>query len=192
MGPDTRTTERPLRVDARRNRDAIVAAARELFAERGPAAQMDDIAARAGVGVGTVYRHFPTKEALLTELVADVFRGFTVAAVRAGDVSDPWTAFEGVLRDCLASMQRDAAGRDAIMRSDEIIWEGVEADKAELNAAMQVVIDRAIAGGSLRPDFSAADVGPLLCGITATMHFMEGEAPWKRQLDIMLAGVRVH
>ncbi len=150
---------------------------------------MDDIAARAGVGVGTVYRHFPTKEALLTELVAEVFRGFTVAAVRAQGVSDPWTAFEGMLRDCLASMQRDAAGRDAIMRSDEIIWEGVEADKAELNAAMQVVIDRAIADGSLRPDFSAADVGPLLCGITATMHFMEGEATWQRQLDIMLAGV---
>ena len=189
MDADAPTTERPLRADARRNREAIVVAARELFAERGPATPMDDIAARAGVGVGTVYRHFPTKEALLTELVAEVFRGFTVAAVRAQGVSDPWTAFEGMLRDCLASMQRDAAGRDAIMRSDEIIWEGVEADKAELNAAMQVVIDRAIADGSLRPDFSAADVGPLLCGITATMHFMEGEATWQRQLDIMLAGV---
>jgi AcrR family transcriptional regulator len=189
MHPDTETSDRPLRADARRNREAIVVAARELFAQHGPATPMDDIAARAGVGVGTVYRHFPTKEALLTELVAEVFRGFTVAAVRAQGVSDPWTAFEGMLRDCLASMQRDAAGRDAIMRSDEIIWEGVEADKAELNAAMQVVIDRAIADGSLRPDFSAADVGPLLCGITATMHFMEGEATWQRQLDIMLAGV---
>jgi AcrR family transcriptional regulator len=188
MHPDTETSDRPLRADARRNREAIVVAARELFAQHGPATPMDDIAARAGVGVGTVYRHFPTKEALLTELVAEVFRGFTVAAVRAQGVSDPWTAFEGMLRDCLASMQRDAAGRDAIMRSDEIIWEGVEADKAELNAAMQVVIDRAIADGSLRPDFSAADVGPLLCGITATMHFMEGEATWQRQLDIMLAG----
>jgi AcrR family transcriptional regulator len=190
MDADTRTTERPLRADARRNREAIVAAARELFALHGPTTPMDDIAARAGVGVGTVYRHFPTKEALLTELVAEVFRGFTVAAVRAQGISDPWTAFETMLRDCLAAMQRDAAGRDAIMRSDEIIWEGVEADKAELNAAMQVVIDRAIADGSLRADFSAADVGPLLCGITATMHFMEGEATWQRQLEIMLAGVR--
>jgi AcrR family transcriptional regulator len=190
MSADTPTTERPLRADARRNREAIVAAARELFADNGPATPMDDIAARAGVGVGTVYRHFPTKEALLTELVAEVFRGFTAAAVRAQGVSDPWMAFETMLRDCLAAMQRDAAGRDAIMRSDEIIWEGVEADKAELNAATQVVIDRAIADGSLRPDFSAADVGPLMCGITATMHYMHGDATWQRQLEIMLAGTR--
>jgi AcrR family transcriptional regulator len=190
MDVDTTTTERPLRADARRNREAIVTAARELFAENGPATPMDDIAARAGVGVGTVYRHFPTKEALLTELVAEVFRGFTAAAIRAQDVSDPWTAFEGMLRDCLAAMQSDAAGRDAIMRSDEILWEGVEADKAELNAATQVVIDRAIADGSLRADFSAADIGPLMCGITATMHYMQGDAAWQRQLEIMLAGAR--
>jgi AcrR family transcriptional regulator len=188
MGHEMTTADRPLRADARRNREAIVAAARELFALHGPATPMDDIAARAGVGVGTVYRHFPTKEALLTALVAEVFRGFTADAVRAQSVDDPWTAFETMLRDSLTAMQHDAAGRDAIMRSDEIIWEGVEADKAELNAAMQVVIDRAIADGSLRPDFSAADVGPLMCGITATMHFMEGT--WQRQLDIMLAGVR--
>ncbi len=137
-----------------------------------------------------VYRHFPTKEALLTELVAEVFRGFTAHAVRAQDVDDPWTAFEGMLRDCLTSMERDAAGRDAIMRTDDLIWEGVEADKAALNAATQIVIDRAIADGSVRPDFSAADVGPLMCGITATMHYMGAASAWQRQLDIMLAGVR--
>jgi AcrR family transcriptional regulator len=192
MGHDTQTTERPLRADARRNREAILAAARELFAQNGPATPMDDIAARAAVGVGTVYRHFPTKEALLTELLAEVFRSFTAAAVHAQGVDDPWTAFEGMLRDSLTAMQHDAAGRDAIMRSDDLIWEGIEADKAELLAAMQVVIDRAIADGSLRPDFSAADVGPLMCGITATMHYMGAESTWQRQLDIMLAGMRTH
>jgi AcrR family transcriptional regulator len=190
MGHETTTAERPLRADARRNRAAIVAAARELFAHHGPATPMDDIAAQAGVGVGTLYRHFPTKEALLTELVAEVFRGFTADAVRAQSVEDPWTAFEGMLRDSLTAMQHDAAGRDAIMRADQLIWEGIEADKAELLAAMQVVVDRAIADGSLRPDFSAADVGPLLCGITATMHFMGAESTWQRQFDIMLAGLR--
>jgi AcrR family transcriptional regulator len=190
MGHETTTTERPLRADARRNREAIVAAARELFAQNGPATPMDDIAARAGVGVGTVYRHFPTKEALLTELVAEVFRGFTADAVRAQAVDDPWTAFEGMMRDSLTAMEHDAAGRDAIMRADELIWEGIEADKAALLAAMQVVIDRAIADGSVRADFSAADVGPLMCGITATMHYMGAGSAWQRQLEIMLAGVR--
>ena len=59
-------TERPLRADARRNRDRILASARAAFAESGDAVQIDDVARHAGVGVGTVYRHFPTKQALLT------------------------------------------------------------------------------------------------------------------------------
>jgi len=73
-------TERPLRADARRNRECILQAAREVFAKSGIDAQMDDVASRAGVGVGTVYRHFPTKEALMAELVRQKFRVFAAAA----------------------------------------------------------------------------------------------------------------
>src|SRR5258705_11900369 len=70
-------TERPLRADARRNRERILASARAAFAESGADAQIDDVARHAGVGVGTVYRHFPTKQALVTELVRQTFRLFT-------------------------------------------------------------------------------------------------------------------
>ena len=70
-------TERPLRADARRNRERILQSARAVFAESGADAQIDDVARHAGVGVGTVYRHFPTKQALLTELVRQTFRLFT-------------------------------------------------------------------------------------------------------------------
>ena len=73
---------RPQRADARRNRERILDGAREVFAECGLDAQMDDVARRAGVGVGTVYRHFPTKEALLGELVRQKFRIFTTTRVR--------------------------------------------------------------------------------------------------------------
>ena len=66
-------TERPMRADARRNRARILAAARELFASEEPDVQIDDVARRAGVGVGTVYRHFPDKEALMGELVRERF-----------------------------------------------------------------------------------------------------------------------
>jgi AcrR family transcriptional regulator len=184
------TSERPQRADARRNRETILAAARELFAEHGSTTQMDEIAARAGVGVGTVYRHFPTKEALLTELIADKFRGFTEHAMHAQQVADPWTAFEGMLRDHLASMQRDAAGRDAMMRADDLVWEGVEVDKDALSAASKVVVDRAIADGSLRADFAVADIAPMMCGVTATMHFMDDAAAWQRHFEILLAGMR--
>ncbi|HVE68365.1 MAG TPA: helix-turn-helix domain-containing protein, partial [Solirubrobacteraceae bacterium] len=73
--PLSPSPERPLRADARRNRERIMEAAREAFAESGLDAQMEDLARRAGVGVGTVYRHFPTKEALVEALVEDYFAG---------------------------------------------------------------------------------------------------------------------
>ena len=69
----TKLAPRPLRADARRNRERVIAAARVVFAEQGRDAQMDDVASRAGVGVGTVYRHFPTKEALIEALAIDRF-----------------------------------------------------------------------------------------------------------------------
>src|SRR4030081_1125885 len=74
------TDQRTLRADARRNRERIVSAGRELFARLGPDAQMDESAAHAGVGIGTVYRHFPTKEALLTEMVRVRFQEFSEIA----------------------------------------------------------------------------------------------------------------
>ena len=92
-------TERPLRADARRNRERILASARAAFAESGAAVQIDDVARHAGVGVGTVYRHFPTKQALLTELVRQTFRLFTGwarDALQAG--GEPSALIEGLLR----------------------------------------------------------------------------------------------
>src|ERR1019366_1103756 len=83
---ETRTsseTNRPLRADARRNRERILESARLVFAESGADAQIDDVARRAGVGVGTVYRHFPTKEALMVELVRQKFRLFADRAREA-------------------------------------------------------------------------------------------------------------
>src|ERR1700674_5131132 len=77
-------TERPLRADARRNRERILESARAAFAESGDVVQIDDVARHAGVGVGTVYRHFPTKQALLAELVRQTFRLFTRAAISVG------------------------------------------------------------------------------------------------------------
>src|SRR5215212_9642576 len=96
------TEPRPQRADARRNRERIVDAARELFAEQGHNAQMDDVARRAGVGVGTVYRHFPTKSDLLGELMAAKFRGHAEAARRWAQEPDAWTGFEGFLRETFA------------------------------------------------------------------------------------------
>src|SRR3954454_7006801 len=91
--------EKPLRADARRNREKVMAAARAAFAEHGSDAQMDDVARRAKVGVGTVYRHFPTKEALFVALLEDTFASVTERSRVALDKADPWEAFVAMMWD---------------------------------------------------------------------------------------------
>src|SRR6202162_448218 len=92
------TDQRTLRADARRNRERIMASGRELVAREGPESQMDGIAAHAGVGIGTVYRHFPTKEALLTEMVRVRFQEFAAIATLAENTVDPRDTLETVMR----------------------------------------------------------------------------------------------
>src|SRR4051812_4544447 len=93
----TKLGARPLRADARRNRERVLEAARAVFAEHGRDAQMDDVARRAGVGVGTVYRHFPTKEALVAALALDLFERALEASRAALEIDDPWEAFTAAL-----------------------------------------------------------------------------------------------
>src|SRR5919201_1150349 len=98
MAADPTTDERPLRADARRNRERILKAARHACAEHGASVQIDDVARAAGVGVGTVYRHFPTKDALIEALVAEKFR-LTSENMRAAlEIEDPWESFAAALR----------------------------------------------------------------------------------------------
>src|SRR5690349_22608185 len=89
--------DRPLRADARRNREKVLTAARKVFSEHGRDAQMDDVARRAGVGVGTVYRHFPTKEALIEALVVDSFQKIALRAEAALQADDAWDALASTL-----------------------------------------------------------------------------------------------
>ena len=97
--PPPSETERQLRADARRNRERIIESAREAFAECGAEAQIDDVARRAGVGVGTVYRHFPTKEALVAEILRQKFRIFTENARAALERDgEPFAVFADLLR----------------------------------------------------------------------------------------------
>jgi AcrR family transcriptional regulator len=145
----TSTDQRTLRADARRNRERIVSAGRELFARLGPEAQMDEIAAHAGVGIGTVYRHFPTKEALLTEMVRSRFQGFSEIAISVDDL-DPREALEHVMLRSAEAVEGDAGFQLAMMGSNELEWEGIEEQKAALAEAMTGIISRAVAAGVVR------------------------------------------
>jgi AcrR family transcriptional regulator len=162
------TDQRTLRADAQRNRERIMASGRELFAREGPQAQMDEIAAHAGVGIGTVYRHFPTKEALLTAMVRDRFQGFAEIATLAEDLADPLEALESAMRSSAEAVEGDMGFQLAMMGSNELEWEGIEEQKAALEEVVTRIISRAIAARVVRDDFTFGDFGMIMCGITAT------------------------
>ena len=166
-----------------------MSAGRELFALQGPQAQMDDIAAHAGVGIGTVYRHFPTKEALLTAMVRDRFQEFAEKARLAEGIPDPLESFESVIRGSAEAVEGDAGFQLAMMGSNQLEWEGIEQQKAALAEVLARIISRAAAAGVVREDFTVDDFGMVMCGITSTMYYQPGSANWRRHLEIVLHGI---
>lgn len=186
----SKLAERPQRADARRNRERVVAAARTVFGEHGREAQMDDIARRAGVGVGTVYRHFPTKQALLAALIVDAFDRITAEARRALDEPDPWDGLTRVLWYAAENLAGDRALSEALA-SDVDIPGGATAGQAILVDAVAELMRRAQAAGSLRPDAEIDDIPMLMCGVG--MGQIKGHrctAPWRRHLAIVIDGLR--
>jgi AcrR family transcriptional regulator len=183
-------TERPLRADARRNRGAVIAAARELFAEQGLDAQMEDIAHAAGVGVGTVYRHFPTKEDLVRALAADRFERMADRARAALERPDPWPAFCDFMRQATEEQAKDRglaevwASRGGLMRQSALA--------AGMMPLLSELVARAHEVGGLREDVGPEDVPMLICGlgrvIQAGEHLIGGN--WERFLAIILDGLR--
>jgi AcrR family transcriptional regulator len=183
--------ERPLRADARRNRERILASAGELFARRGHEAQMEEIAAAAGLGMGTLYRHFPSKRALLTAMVGSRVDGLADLARAAERIPDPGEAFETVLRDYVEAADGDAAFQLALMGSKDIDWQGVQREKAEFAEIVGRIIDRAVAAGRLRGDLTVADFYLLACGVISSMYFTRGgHSDWRRHLALSLEGIR--
>jgi AcrR family transcriptional regulator len=189
----TATAPRPQRADAQRNRERVIAAARAAFTELGLEARMEDIARRAGVGVGTVYRHFPTKEALMGELLSAKWRAMRDQVRESLDTeSDAWEAFAGALRRNAEIMASDAAIRDAVLTSDSPeVWERAEAARQELLAVTEELVARGRAARVLRDDLEVSDIPLVMCGVCATMgRGPGGEDAWRRHLDLVLDGTR--
>ncbi len=183
-------TEKKLRADARRNREKIIASAQELFARDGEDVQIEQIAAHAGVGIGTVYRHFPTKESLVTEMVRSRFERFTEIALAAEQIEDPWEALQALFVNSAEQVEGDAGFQMAMMGVEDLEWEGIEETKAGFAEPAIRIIDRAIEAGVIRPGFSFEDFPMLMCGVTSTMYFQPGGADWRRHLDLILGGLR--
>jgi AcrR family transcriptional regulator len=182
--------QRGLRADARRNREAILKAARKVFSERGQDAQMDDIASRAKVGVGTVYRHFPTKDALLEELVRDSFGELAAMWLEAIERPDPWDAFVDVMWRSAEMHSGDRGFTEAIAEAKMAIADEVVAELG-LQASLTELVRRCQAAGSMRRDIEPNDLHSLFCGLGAVMMRSEGdEQVWRRYLTLMLDGLR--
>jgi AcrR family transcriptional regulator len=155
VDPIAANTKTPLRADARRNRERIIASARELFALRGEQAHMGDIAKHAGVGQGTLYRHFPDKEALLTEVIRTRFDEFYEIASRAEEMKDPFEAVETALHTTLIAIQGDTGLQFEIMRSRGLHWEGIDEQKAAFAATIIRILKRAQTAGAVRSDLNS-------------------------------------
>ncbi len=184
------TDERPLRADARRNREKVLAAARAVFSENGREAQMDDVAKRAGVGVGTVYRHFPTKEALIEALMVDSFQAIAAQAEAALEIEDPWEALTSVLWRGAEIMAGDRALSEVFASIPGAMEQAMPTVEG-LQESMGRIMARAQAAGVLREDVVLDDIPMLMCGIgSATKKEHRCAGPWRRHLMIVLDGLR--
>lgn len=186
------TTGRPLRSDAVRNRQRIVDAARELFAERGLKPNLNDVAHHAGVGVGTVYRRFATKDDLILAIFEDGLDQLTALAGEALLIDDPWDGFVWFLNQMCEVTATDRGLRE-IAFSKAFSNTRVEAAQHRLGPEVTRLVERAQADGSLRPEVSFSDmpIVSLLAGMVSEFAGHVDADLWRRYVAILLDGMRL-
>ncbi len=184
------STTRPLRADAARNRARILAAAAEVFAERGLDVSLDDIAAHAGVGVGTVYRRFPDKDALIDALFEDKIDRAVRLADDALAIEDPGEGFTAFMRGMCRMQAEDRGFKDALLHGDRG-RERVAGARERIAPRAMKLVARAQEAGAVRSDLGPFDVPMLhLCvGLIADRTRDVAPDYWERVLTILLDGI---
>ena len=182
---------RPLRRDAERNRQRILRAASEVFTTRGLHATLDDVARRAGVGVGTVYRRFPDKEALVDALFEDKLQALVTEAERALEAQDSWTGLVTLLERAGAMLTGDR-GLVEILMYATYGQDRVSRARARMQPVVTRVVERAQRDGKLRADIRPTDV-PVIAFMLTTAAEYAGQAQpeiWRRYLTLIVDGLR--
>ncbi|MEV6986452.1 TetR/AcrR family transcriptional regulator [Sphaerisporangium sp. NPDC051017] len=193
MPPDSDDTAaaRPLRRDARRNRDALLAAARAVFASEGLDAPLEQIARRAGVAIGTLYRNFPTRMDLVEAIFLEKLGTWLEHAERALVMDDAWEAFAFYLERLCELQAHDRGFNDlASMRfPDASCSERARSRIYELSAR---IVERAQAAGAVRPDVTAEDLALVVWAHTRITEATSAVCPsaWRRHLGLMLDAFR--
>lgn len=185
---DRNADRRPLRSDAQRNRQQILDVAGAVFAEHGLDASFEEIARRAGVGVGTVYRRFPDREDLIDALFEQRIEEVLTVAKHAADQPVAWTAMTEFLQRSL-EMQVADRGLKQVLANGGHGRERLHWAKERLTPVIDGFVARAHAEGSLRPDVSSADLGALTL-MLSSISFPDHPELWRRYITIVLDGLR--
>src|SRR3954453_4004688 len=156
---------RPRRADARRNYDKVLAAAREAFAEGGESTALEEIARRAGVGIGTLYRHFPNRQALLEALYFGEVEDVCRSAAELKGAEDPWEALNAWLERFVAYLATKRALADELLKPMDIGAPVFQTSRESLYAAGAPLLERAQDAGVVRRDVAIADVIQMVMSI---------------------------
>jgi AcrR family transcriptional regulator len=183
--------ERPLRRDAARNRQRILAAAAQVFTERGLDATLDEVARAAGVGIGTVYRRFPDKESLVAALFRERVDNLVTVAEDACAAADPWQGIVSYLEYAAAAMAGDTGLRQLMMFAtydrDQVCYA-----RDRMRPVISRLVERAQASGDLREDFAATDVKMIAFMLASLAEYAAAVTPdvWRRYLAMLIDGLR--
>jgi AcrR family transcriptional regulator len=180
---------RPLRADAARNREALLTAAEGEFAARGLDASIADIARRAGVAKGTVFRHFATKEELATAIAARHAEELTALARRLRVAPDPEAALLDFLTEAAGRLQRR---RVAVLMTVPAPGSELARLQRQVHDEVVLLVDRARDAGVVRPDITGTDVFLLMCAPVHTVDYLADPPPelWRRYVGILFDGLR--
>jgi AcrR family transcriptional regulator len=183
------TQARPLRSDAARNRESLLAAAAQEFAERGLDASVADIARRAGVGKGTVFRHFATKDDLIAAIVLERISGLNAVGERLLGTPDPGAALLEFLT--VAAQQRQQLDLSFLQEADDLSATVIQA-RTRLFQTIHALVGRAREHGAVRADITSTDVILLMCAPGYVTSYVRDAPPglWRRYLALIFDGLR--
>ncbi|WP_018686399.1 TetR/AcrR family transcriptional regulator [Actinokineospora enzanensis] len=189
MTSDTRPEHRPLRADAERNRTRLVHAAREVFATHGLSVTLDDVARHAGVGVGTVYRRFPNKDALVSAVFDQLLGEILDLIDTIAADPDPWHGITCLITEIV---ERQTANRGLYEICTNEDFGRMRQIAEHFEPAVDSLVLRAQAQGTLRADFESTDLGPLIIMLTTAADLTRSIDPnlWRRYLCLVLDGLR--
>jgi len=186
----TQTVLRKPRTDAQRNRSRILEVAKEAFSRSGANASLDDIARQSGVGAGTLYRHFPSRDALLEAVYSNEVRKLAVAERELSARLPPVEALRAwmlLFVDYIATKQIIAPALNTLLGGPAKVY---EASRSQIQGAIEVLVKRAIKSGEIRSDLDPFDLLRALIGVSNVASTPDWRQSARRLVDILISGSR--